>query len=171
MRPLMHAGCTESPESNPRGLQAFSIRTCHDLEPSRLQHPVHAVIVEYEGRKGHMEDHGLFFIRREIHLPDPAQTLFPWNDNAIAQSAQPIISYNYGISRWNQIRKKCLFLPIAFNGIQRNVDHPVLPTIVGHGGSKAFDIGVLAVECLEGFRLKVFLRFHFHGYSRCKSTW
>lgn len=25
--------------------------------------------------------------------------------NAIAQSAQPIISYNYGISRWNEIRK------------------------------------------------------------------
>lgn len=25
--------------------------------------------------------------------------------NAIAQSAQPIISYNYGISRWNEIKK------------------------------------------------------------------
>ena len=52
---------------------------------------------------------------------------------------------------------------ITFNGIQRDVDHSLLLTIVGHGGTQTSDIGVLAVECLEGFRLKVFFRFYFHG--------
>lgn len=39
--------------------------------------------------------------------------------NAIAQSAQPIISYNYGISRWNEIKKarKLLLTTSVFIGM------------------------------------------------------
>ena len=38
--------------------------------------------------------------------------------NAIAQSAQPIISYNYGIERWNEIRKVRRLLLATSAGIE-----------------------------------------------------
>jgi len=69
--------------------------------------------------------------------------------NAVAQSAQPIISYNYGISRWKEIkeaRKLLLFTSIAIGSVVALLFIFIPEKLVALFVDTASEAGKIAIE-------------------------